>query len=123
MKKTKAREKEKEKEKKFACAVYFKKIARNYNVTLHMRTQHTTRVFKVVCSVKKCGELYSNKENLQVHLRKHHRFSTSTCAPVNSITYQCHYETMRSPLGVASEYTNKFDISYSQHFYTCYIEQ
>lgn len=49
----------KQKDKKgHQCPVCAEKLARKHNVTLHMRTQHSDRLLKVVCPNKKCAQLF-----------------------------------------------------------------
>lgn len=57
------------------CPECGEKFTRKFNVTLHLRTQHAEYVEKAICPLKnrKCNPFYSTKENLQVHLLKHHR--------------------------------------------------
>lgn len=61
-------------QKRFKCDYCNSRFTRLENVRLHQQTTHSKYVKKAICPWKKksCHSSYSTKENLQVHLKKHH---------------------------------------------------
>lgn len=64
---------------KHVCTNCKKSFRRKQFLTLHNSTAHSNRIEKILCpfwpecsSMKKSDGHYSNKANLQVHLKKHH---------------------------------------------------